>query len=49
MLGVFKFSKEESTKMCFYNPPDNRSCKFVNQLNDIAVADTSEAINKIPS
>ena len=32
--GCLKYSKEESTKMCFYNPPDNHGCKFVNQLFD---------------
>lgn len=32
--GCLKFSKGESTKMCFYNPPDNRGCKFVNHLFD---------------
>jgi len=32
--GCVKYSKEEPTKMCFYNPPNNRGCRFVNQLLD---------------
>jgi hypothetical protein len=35
--GCLKFSKEEPTKMCFYNennPAENRGCKFVNKLFD---------------
>ncbi len=32
--GCLKFSKQEPEKMCFYNPSDNRGCKFVNQLFD---------------
>ncbi len=27
-----RFSKEEPSKMCFHNPPENRGCKFVNKL-----------------
>lgn len=45
--GCLKFSKEESTKMCFYNPPDNHGCKFVNQLTETAVGDIPEATDKI--
>lgn len=29
--GCVKYSKEDPTKMCFYNPPNNDGCKFVNQ------------------
>jgi hypothetical protein len=32
--GCPRFSKEEPRKMCFYNPPENRGCKFVNRLFD---------------
>jgi len=32
--GCLKYSKEEPTKMCFYHPPDNHGCIFVNQLFD---------------
>ena len=32
--GCLKYCKEESIKMCFYHPPDNHGCKFVNQLFD---------------
>jgi hypothetical protein len=32
--GCIRFSKEEPTKMCFYDPPENRGCKFVNSLFD---------------
>ena len=32
--GCLKFSKEESIKMCFYNPPENRGCKFINAQFD---------------
>ncbi len=31
--GCLKFSKEPS-KMCFYSPPENRGCKYVNELFD---------------
>ncbi len=31
--GCLKFSKEPS-KMCFYNPPENRGCKLINNLFD---------------
>ncbi len=32
--GCVKYSKEDPTKMCLYHPPDNRGCRFVNQLFD---------------
>jgi hypothetical protein len=32
--GCVRFSKEEPSKMCFYSPPENRGCKFVNMLFD---------------
>ena len=35
--GCLKYSKEEPTKMCFYdekNPANNRGCRFVNRLFD---------------
>jgi hypothetical protein len=32
--GCLKFSKNDTTKMCFYDPPENRGCKFVNQYYD---------------
>ena len=32
--GCLKYSKEEPSKMCFYNPPENRGCKYVNELFD---------------
>jgi len=32
--GCLKYSKEEPSKMCFYNPPENRGCTFVNKLFD---------------
>jgi len=35
--GCLKFSKEEPSKMCFYNeknPVENRGCKFVSKLFD---------------
>lgn len=32
--GCVRFSKEEPSKMCFYNPPENRGCKFINGLFD---------------
>ncbi len=31
--GCLKFSKEPN-KMCFSNPPENRGCKYVNELFD---------------
>ena len=34
--GCVKYSKEEPTKMCFYNSTDNRGCRFVNQLFDVS-------------
>ena len=36
--GCLRYSKEEPTKMCFYNennPAENRGCKFVNRLSKI--------------
>ena len=30
--GCLRFSKEEPEKMCFYKPPDNNGCRFVNHL-----------------
>jgi hypothetical protein len=30
--GCLRFSKEEPGKMCFHNPPENRGCKFINEL-----------------
>jgi hypothetical protein len=32
--GCLKFSKGDVTKMCFAGQPDNRGCKFVNELYD---------------
>jgi len=32
--GCLRFSKEEPGKMCFHNPPENRGCKFINELFD---------------
>ncbi|UCE10754.1 MAG: hypothetical protein JSW61_02135, partial [Candidatus Thorarchaeota archaeon] len=32
--GGLRFSKEELSKMCFHDPPENRGCKFVNKLYD---------------
>lgn len=32
--GCLKYSKEEPSKMCFYNPPENRGCKYINELFD---------------
>jgi len=32
--GCLRFSKEEPTKMCFHDPPENRGCKFINKLFD---------------
>ena len=32
--GCLRYSKEDPYKMCFYDPPKNRSCKFVNKLYD---------------
>jgi len=31
--GCLKFSGEPN-KMCFSNPPENRGCKFINELFD---------------
>ncbi len=31
--GCLKFSREPS-KMCFHSPPENRGCKYVNELFD---------------
>jgi hypothetical protein len=30
--GCARFSKETPEKMCFYKPPNNDGCKFVNRL-----------------
>jgi hypothetical protein len=30
--GCLRFSKDNPEKMCFYKPPTNEGCKFVNQL-----------------
>lgn len=30
--GCVKYSKEIPEKMCFYKPPDNSGCRFVNTL-----------------
>ncbi len=30
--GCVKFSKENPEKMCFYKPPNNAGCKFVNEF-----------------
>jgi len=32
--GCVKFSKGDSKKMCFYDPPENRGCRFVNEKYD---------------
>ena len=32
--GCLKFSKEDSTKMCFYDPPKNRGCNIINRRFD---------------
>ena len=32
--GCLKFSKGDGTKMCFYDPPENRGCKLVNENYD---------------
>ena len=35
--GCLKYSREEPTRMCFYNendPTENRGCKFINKLFD---------------
>lgn len=29
--GCLKFSKDDATKMCFYDPPENRGCKLINR------------------
>lgn len=29
--GCVKFSKGDPKNMCFYKPPDNNACKFVNR------------------
>jgi len=31
--GCIKFSKEPN-KMCFYKPPENRGCRYINELFD---------------
>jgi hypothetical protein len=30
--GYLRFSKEVPEKMCFYEPPKNNGCRFVNRL-----------------
>ena len=30
--GCMRYSKEEPSKMCFYDPPENRGCRLVNRL-----------------
>jgi hypothetical protein len=30
--GCVKYSKEDPNKMCFFNPPNNDGCGFVNEL-----------------
>jgi hypothetical protein len=30
--GCVKYSNEDPEKMCFYKPPTNDACKFVNRL-----------------
>jgi len=32
--GCLSFSKRDPARMCFYHPPENRGCKFVNGLFD---------------
>jgi hypothetical protein len=32
--GCMRYSKEDPSKMCFHNPPENRGCRFVNKLFD---------------
>jgi hypothetical protein len=29
--GCLRFSKDKPEKKCFYKPPNNRGCKFVNE------------------
>jgi hypothetical protein len=30
--GCLKYSRDNPEKMCFYDPPDNNGCRFVNEL-----------------
>jgi len=30
--GCLKYSKSNPEKMCFFNPPNNDGCRFVNKL-----------------
>jgi hypothetical protein len=30
--GCLKYSKNNPEKMCFYKPPNNNGCRFVNKL-----------------
>ena len=30
--GCLKFSKDNPEKMCFYKPPNNNGCRFINDL-----------------
>ena len=32
--GCLKYSKEDPTKMCFYDPPKNRGCNKINKQFD---------------
>ena len=32
--GCIKYSKEDPTKMCFYDPPKNRGCNKINKRFD---------------
>ena len=32
--GCLKYSKEDSKKMCFYDPPKNRGCNKINKRFD---------------
>jgi hypothetical protein len=34
--GCVRFSKGNPEKMCFYKPPSNNGCRFVNQLYEEA-------------
>ncbi len=32
--GCLRFSNGNPEKMCFFNPPNNDGCKFVNEMYD---------------
>ena len=34
--GCVRYSKEVPEKMCFYRPPTNDGCKFVNRLFELS-------------